>query len=271
MLTENQLVQFDTFGFVVLRGIFTPDELKIIDSEFDVGLAGAREATDRRSIRKQLNWSNLGPDTPFLTSLLEDPRFLGSVEQLYDEEAIGYYANSNSFDGDRTEWHPDISNTVRRGVKFAFYLQPLDENTGALRFIPGSHKEPLHSDIKKITLKESSEGIIDEGGLDVDEMPAYVARSQPGDVIAFDNRTWHASWGGGDDRRMCSVGYFATPATPAEEASMQEMVEQEARLVEAFPLIRRHPHWISNLDHSPIRQRWIDGLRHWGFISSNQN
>ena len=156
-----------------------------------------------------------------------------------------------------------------RGVKFAFYLQPLDENNGALRFIPGSHKEPFHSDIRKIVLKESNGGVVDEEGLDVDEMPAYVARSRPGDVIAFDNRTWHASWGGGFDRRMCSLGYFAAPATYEEETSIQEMVEQEASLVDVFPLVKRHPYWISNPDGSPIRERWIGFLEHWGFIGWN--
>ncbi len=133
MLTENQLVQFEVFGFVVLRGVLTCDELRIIDSEFDIGLVRAIEAMDRHGIPKQLNWSNLGLDTPFLASLLEDPRFLEATEQLYGQDVVGYYANSNSFDSDRTEWHPDTFNLVRRGVKFAFYLQPLDEKTGALR------------------------------------------------------------------------------------------------------------------------------------------
>ena len=269
MLTESQRVQFEAFGFTLLRGLLTPDELRTAGAEFDVGLARARAETEQRGIRKQLNWSNLGPDTPFLGSLLEDARFLGSAERIYDQEVVGFYANANSFDSDRTEWHPDTSNLVRRGVKFAFYLQPLDEQTGALRFIPGSHKEPLHSDIRKIGLKESNKGIIDKEGLDIDEMPGYAARSQPGDVIAFDNRVWHASWGGGLDRRMCSVGYFAAPVTPEEEALMQELAGQEAGLVKAFPLVKRHPHWIANPDGSPIRQRWIDSLRHWGFVGFN--
>jgi ectoine hydroxylase-related dioxygenase (phytanoyl-CoA dioxygenase family) len=32
-------------------------------------------------------------------------------------------------------------------VKMAFYLEPVDADTGALRLVPGSHLEPLHSEL----------------------------------------------------------------------------------------------------------------------------
>lgn len=265
MLTDRHVTQFETFGFLVLRGVFASGELDTVRAEFDVGRSRAAAATERRGIRKQLNWSNLGPDTPFLGSLLEDSRFVGAAERFCGGPVIGFYANGNSFDGDRTEWHPDSSTLLRRGVKFAFYLQPLDERTGALRFIPGSHKEPLHSDLRKIGLKESNLRVMDAGGLEVDEVPAYVARSEPGDVIAFDSRVWHASWGGRQGRSMCSLGYVAVPATSAEEAAMAELVRQDAELLEAFPLLARHPHWVANPAGSPTRGRWVAALRTWGF------
>ena len=265
MPTDRQVAQFDAFGFCVLRGVLDADELDTARAEFDIGLARAAAGTERRGIRKQLNWSNLGPDTPFLGLLLEDARFVGAAERFYGQQVIGYYANANSFDGDRTEWHPDTSTLIRRGVKFAFYLQPLDEHSGALRFVPGSHKEPLHFDMRKIGIKQSNLRVLDAAGLEVDEVPAYVARSEPGDVIAFDSRVWHASWGGGHDRRMCSLGYFAAPATPAEEESMAELARQDAELLEAFPLLERPSHWVANPAGSPMRRRWIQALRQWGF------
>lgn len=265
MLTDRHVAQFETFGFVVLRGVLGSDELAAARTEFDTGLARAAAATERRGIRKQLNWSNLGPDTPFLGSLLEDDRFVDAAERFHGGEVIGYYANSNSFDGDRTEWHPDTSILLRRGVKFAFYLQPLDEASGALRFIPGSHREPLHSGMRQIGIKEDNTRVLDAEGLEVDEVPAYVARSEPGDVIAFDSRVWHASWGGRPDRRMCSLGYFAVPATAAEEDAMAVLARQDAQLLEAFPLLARPPLWVDNPADDPRRGRWLRALRRWGF------
>jgi hypothetical protein len=166
-----------------------------------------------------------------------------------------------------TEWHPDTGHLSRRGIKFAFYLQPLDECSGALRLIPGSHKAPLHSDIRKISLRESNKGTIDAEGLAVEEMPAYVARSQPEDVIAFDNRIWHASWGGKPGRRMCSVGYFASPESPDEKEAIRQIAEDEAKLQQAFPLVRRPDSWAANEARCPVRAEWIAFLGSHGFQS----
>ena len=140
MLTEPQIRHYDTFGFLVLPGLLTTAEVATANEEFGVRLATAKNQTEQRGIRKQFNWTNLGPDSPFLGSLLEDSRVHGQAKQLMKSEVVGMYANGNAFFGDRTEWHPDTGHLDRRGVKFAFYLQPLEADTGALRFIPGSHR-----------------------------------------------------------------------------------------------------------------------------------
>ena len=271
MLTELQATQFEVFGFVALRGLLKPHEIESIDSEVDIGLANAERATERQSFRKQLNWWNFGPDTPYLASLMEDPRFHGTAQQLLGDDVVGSFSASNSFSGDRTDWHPDATQPHWRGLKFGIYPQPLDENTGALRLIPGSHKEPMHSDFRRIRLRESLArpgAEIDESGLSVEEVPAYVGRVEPGDVVVFDNHTWHGSYGGGEDRRLVTMGYFAAPATPEEEAAARKQVEAEIGARKTFPLLTRHRHWLANQDGSPVRQHWIDTLRRCGFIDA---
>ena len=47
MLIESRLLQFEIFGFLVMKDVFTPDELGTINSEFEIGLAWAVEDTDK--------------------------------------------------------------------------------------------------------------------------------------------------------------------------------------------------------------------------------
>ena len=153
-----------------------------------------------------------------------------------------------------------------RGIKFGFYLEPLDRNSGALRLIPGSHKEPLLSDLRKVALKESNEGTVDESGLSVEDVPAFAAESEPGDVVLFDNHTWHASYGGGKNRKMCSLGYFGRPKNALQDAAVRSMVLASAQLTAKFPQLARHLQWLENAGGEPTRRRWIATLREWGFV-----
>ena len=266
MLTQDQLVQFDTFGFIVLGGVLGQDELEAIEADFDTGLAIAERETARVGVQGQLNWSNLRPDTPVLASLLEDDRFLTAADQVLGERTVGSFSNSNSFSGKITKWHPDANEAHWHGIKFGFYLQPLDGDSGALRLIPGSHKDPLHTAINRIEMKETVDGGPDGRGLAVEDVPAYVARSKPGDVVLFDNHTWHGSYGGGEDRRLCTLGYFASPSSPEEEAAARRHAENEGGLKRRHPLLRRHDAWIANPDGNPVRQQWIDTLGRYGFL-----
>ncbi|MBI63244.1 MAG: hypothetical protein CL775_04480, partial [Chloroflexi bacterium] len=107
MLSANQEQIFNDFGFIVLRKIFDQKEISIINSEFNSGLNIAEKSMSRAHIRKQLNWSNLKPEYPFLSALLEDDRFTSIAKQILGDDYIGSYSNSNSFSSKVTEWHPD--------------------------------------------------------------------------------------------------------------------------------------------------------------------
>ena len=46
----------------------------------------------------------------------------------------------------------------------------------------------------------------------------------PGDVVAFDLRIFHASWGGTNDRQMSCVSFFHYPETAEETETMGNIV-----------------------------------------------
>ena len=270
MLTELEITQFEVFGFVVLRGFLTQQDVDTLNAEFDVALERAESTMERASFRKQLNWWNFMPDTQFTASLLEQPRFLDKVKQLLGDDVVASFSASNSFSGDRTDWHPDTAQKNWRGLKFGIYLQSLDGTNGALRLIPGSHREPMHSEFKRIPLREgfdSSGANLQEDGLTVDQVPSHIAAVECGDVLIFDNYTWHGSYGGGEDRRLITMGYFAGPKTPEQEDAVRQQVTAESKIREIFPLLRRDQFWLSNPDGNPERAKWIATLGKYGFLS----
>ena len=142
MLTEQQVSHFNTFGFLIFRQLFKPDELKTINAEVALRLSSTKQYTSPDDGSAYMSWPNLGPETPFLAGLPEDPRICGTAEQLCGEDAIGLSCNAGSY-VNNTDWHPDASDFHLHGLKFACYLQPLCANNGALRFIPGSHRRPF--------------------------------------------------------------------------------------------------------------------------------
>ena len=268
MLTDSQLTQFEVFGFLVLRGLLTPEETDKAGADFDLGLARATDGMERGGIRGQLNWSNLGPETPFLASLLEDERFYGAAQQILGKDAVGYSSNANSFDGDRTEWHPDVGDLDWHGIKFGFYLQPLDRDSGALRLIPGSQRSPFHDELFAMGLKGDESPYLKKARLSINDVPAYVWESEPTDMIAFNNRTWHASWGGSGDRRQVNVSYFKN----ASDAYEEDLSQKFSHLTKTLrPDHDQHqspypPDWLANRHNNPTVQHWVDWLKKYGHL-----
>ena len=203
-VSEEQLNHFKTFGFVIFRQIFTPEEINRYRQEMDEGLN--RRIPGGVHDGKERFWACLiDDDTPFVRSFLDDDRFVDSAEQLLGRSVLGVGGDSNYYVGD-TQWHPDNRSAHHEGVKFTVYLDPVGGTSGALRVIPGSHKEPYHSAIQRDTMAAY--------GLRGDQIPAYAFDSRPGDALVFNTRTWHAAFGGSSKRRMSTIQYYADPQTP---------------------------------------------------------
>ena len=101
-LTAQQVAHFRTFGYLVLRGALTPEEVSTTGAEFAAGLALKDHGDRIAGAREQLNWSNLTDQAPTIQSLLEEPRFYGVAQQLLGEDAVGWDSNSNLYSGNRS-------------------------------------------------------------------------------------------------------------------------------------------------------------------------
>ena len=254
-LTSDQKDFFETFGFLVFRQLLSPDEvatmLRESDEIMEEGRRGA--AFDGRK------WQAVQPffeRRPFLHSLIADPRILGIAEGLLGPEIFLNVTEGNLHVGD-TAWHGGSGSAeVLPSVKIAFYLEPLTRETGALRFIPGSHKGDFSERLNRISQR------IDDAdarvwGVPPDELPAYAVETTPGDVLAFKEDTYHSAWGGRAGRHQHAINYLRIPRTPEEMAHVRRAYE---RMTYSF-----HP-VVQNLEHEDPRMRALQAdMVEWGF------
>jgi ectoine hydroxylase-related dioxygenase (phytanoyl-CoA dioxygenase family) len=99
-------------------------------------------------------------------------------------------------------------------VKLSFYLDPLDADSGAIRLIPGTNDwtsafaTQLRSDLA------TPDRVQQTLGVRWDEVPSWPLATVPGDLVVWNFRVIHASFGGSERRRLFSMN-FREPAAAA--------------------------------------------------------
>ena len=276
-LTEQQLSHFDTFGFVVFRQLLIPSEIERFSKEFDAGLDSWLPAGSKHDRSARHYATLMDSITPFAASLLDDPRFADAAEQFMGADSIGIAADGNYYVGD-TQWHPD-GHRLREdgtpvaysGVKFTIYLEPQDATNGALRVIPGSHKDPYYSALYSRLMEDASSGRARVNPVDVfaasgADLPAFAFDSQPGDVLAFRTSLWHAAFGGGNHRRMATFVYYDDPQTTEAEAEIKRIMTGNHTLYSSQGHRMYTDFYRSNPD--PRHQRWVRRLDELGVLET---
>ena len=261
MLTAGQIRHYHTFGFVILRSLFTAGEVATLRAEFEAELD--RVYAHRPFTGETRYWTMmLHPRTPLFAGILEDERFCSVAEQLYGADVIGIGTDANRYVGD-TRWHPDHAADPEEdcfGVKFAFYLDSVGADSGALRLIPGSHQRDFH-----VEVRDSLPAL----NLSVAAVPAYVCASHPGDVVAFDMRCWHASHGGAAGRRMATCVYYNNPTGAREEAAARRRARGSRDTPAQYGRVGQPMYpleWLANPGGSPRRRRWLRRMAELGYF-----
>lgn len=273
-LSDQQIEQFETFGVLVRRQVFTPDEMARITGEFEDRLETLRAEANTGDEPRFHNWPNRNPQTPFIAGLLEDPRIYLPGEQLAGEDSVPVLSNANSYRSS-TPWHPDIHDHDLYFIKNVMYLQPTIADRGALRFIPGSHRNPFHDALLNLKIDGTDDNEathFTQSGLRPEDLPCYIFESNPGDVVIFNARTWHAAFGGYEDRRTCTFNFVRNPKTPEAEKAMRRQVGNARKVTEFLETVgpQYHPSWLENPEGSARRARWIEWLEKWGFVEAYQ-
>ncbi|MFF7636808.1 phytanoyl-CoA dioxygenase family protein [Kitasatospora sp. NPDC008050] len=201
-VTDAEVARFRTFGFLHLRGVQNDVVPAISDAFEDVfanfpvvgrqGRAGVARIAERSEVLQEL--------------LLADGRCPRLARRLLGGDVAYVGGDGVRYDG-ASYWHRDGNHRALRLLKIVQYLEPLGSGTGALRIIPGTHRRGGSWDTVAAELANPLHFL----GLENTEVPAFAVESAPGDLIAFDPHSYHASFGGRDRRRQITTTYAAAP------------------------------------------------------------
>jgi hypothetical protein len=269
MLTTGPVDHFRTFGFTVLRG-YLADWVRALRAEADAAIRDAYAASYDERVFDGISGHYLPMAsrlTPVSASLVcDDPRLIDAAEQLLGgpvipecPEGVLYFSEAG--------WHTDDGIGVR-GVKFAAYFDQLTAGTGALRLVPGSHHPEQNTGLAAYSRRRGPARSEAEAAACQASFPGFIADTSPGDVIAFDLHTWHASTGG-RDRLAWTAVYQRCPETESEHdrtlRSVQDSFEQAFRGFDTgrYPVWRD---WIAGAAAHPRRAGVIERMRHAGVL-----
>ena len=226
MLSHEQIAHFRTFGFLVIRQAFTGEEVEALVREAD---AAYSEKTDRGDDGSDSMWaSGCVESQPALTKVVEDDRIYLAMEDLLGEDFIWIGSeimwgidpkladHTWHFDGHKSARHLDYPRT-----KVMLYLDPQRRDTGALRVIPGSHRDPLHETLFPLQDAHLG-GDPSPYGVEGPQVPACAVETDPGDVVFINQWLYHAVYGKEGKRRVVIFKFGPRPRTEAHLAMLRE-------------------------------------------------
>jgi ectoine hydroxylase-related dioxygenase (phytanoyl-CoA dioxygenase family) len=236
-MTEDERYLFDLNGYLIVRGVFSPEEVKEANDMIDkhsedmierkeVALRNAVRGTKlygtgpgRKDLGQVLEW---GSDSKIFKSILAHPRlvplFHGILGKGYrldhlpfviaqDEGAEGFQLHGGTVDCTSGEYNPHLAYTCHHGmIRSALMgctIMLTDHNAGDGGFciVPGSHK----SNFK-----------MPPGMVDGDKYEEFIRQptTKAGDVVLFSEGTVHGAmaWTPEDRQRRVCLYRFA-PAT----------------------------------------------------------
>jgi ectoine hydroxylase-related dioxygenase (phytanoyl-CoA dioxygenase family) len=230
ILTESQLEEYRSSGYIVLRALFSADDVEAMRSESRRLLeliVNASLALDESSPRLdacardgRVSVRKIQPVND-LSAVLErfcfDPRLVGVLHQLLQadpivmEEKLNYKQLIDAplavrRTGDSFEYHHDWAYFSQQGypqetLTVGIMVDATTPQNGPMRMIPGSHHRdwPLRGD---------GPPLVEDGA--VDDSQGVDILGEAGDVVIFHSKLVHASADNGTDRprRLMLYSYY---------------------------------------------------------------
>jgi ectoine hydroxylase-related dioxygenase (phytanoyl-CoA dioxygenase family) len=228
VLTAEQLSEYHQKGYIALRGVFSPQEMEVVQQECERIWAESRPRLDESNLRAQTRPHTSGGKvidrfdpvsdlSPLLKSLLTDERVRTPLRHIFQDDALPFKdkiifkasgTHGYKIHQDYTYWvelpvPPEALLTVVIAVDAA------DGDNGAMEFYPGMHNDHLLPNEKPHDIFDPNQGLLPPELL-VDRIPEMITVA-PGDIIIFGSLVPHQSGinRSGRSRRFLFYSYSA--------------------------------------------------------------
>ena len=225
MLSDQQNDHFETFGFILLPGLFSSSEIAEIRRAAD-----ALWKEERGGGPDKGEYQHVAPfieSSRDLSRLLEDDRIYLTIEQLLGTGFVwgGSEGNKGSFNETQSHaWHCDRPGEEEPDyvrIKVMLYLTPTTKEAGALRVMPGSHRPPFYDQLDRLNHIQSQPKEMPFGAAGPD-LPGYALEVEPGDAVFFNQYLYHAVFGKQVDRRYIALKYAAKPTLARHHEALKK-------------------------------------------------
>ena len=255
MLTKEQIAHYHTFGFLMLRQLFSAEE------------AGVMKREAEEIFEEDRGCQPFSGDTteyvqpffdrrPYLFSLLDDDRIYNIGVDLLGEDFV-LDQTEGRLRVEPTSWH--AGEPMKSGldwIKIGFYLDPLTMDTGCLRVVPGSHLRNNPDLFEQLRAKNDAADFR-PFGMRPEEIPCVPLEVEPGDIVVFTECVLHSSFGGRAGRHQHAISFFSNPTNEAQTREVRSI--HEGTNFSVRPTRR-----MMNSDR-PRVQRMISRLLEFGF------
>ncbi|MEU3096485.1 phytanoyl-CoA dioxygenase family protein [Streptomyces sp. NPDC006967] len=202
-MSTELAAQLRTFGFVHLRNC-AASLIEQLEGEFE-GLIGVEEGErpeERVTVRGVMD------DMPALARLAALPLVTSLCDGFFGTAHHVITSDLNLLVGD-SYWHSDGFYGTPF-LRFVGYMEPLNGDNGALRFLPGSQTTDSgwQGEATRDVMKHET-----QLGVSGADLPAAVVETEPGDVVVFDTNVLHSAWNG-TCRRQFAFNVVGAPNGP---------------------------------------------------------
>ena len=255
MLTPGQIAYFETFGFLVLRQLFSKEETDAMREASYRTLQVLRGGAPYAGEKAEGALPFFERD-PLLADLVDDDRIHQIPESLLGPDFFLDGTEGNLRVGD-TPWHGATEFTEDlRHIKVTMYLDSATKDTGCLRVIPGSHRRGSPDYIAELRPRTYDHDFR-PFGLAPAEVPCWPLETEPGDVLVFTENLIHSSFGGRPGRHQLAANFVAHPTT---DDQLKQVLAFYAKTKYSFRPAKSYV----NSDRPRIR-RMVFKLVEWGF------